>query len=283
MIFTYAFVQKDQKVYSYLIRKNGTIDQLLFGDKSSLEIHYPDFWEKWKQEASYVDNLDSADFLLLVPKTSLIGMTMASCSADTVWTQQFIDRFLKNVIGEKYISGSKSSSFAIDGTPYSMIVYKSNSLPSFQAKKLECSSLKIMKDLVSHGRIVITLDSLMEMSKSDWFTKYYFYLMQVGKKLGIAVAETNSLVHLENNADRYADLLSKYHSIIVRYGNSDDVDIKTALLEAVEKYSGQSKLSFIVNQNDIANSLWNQSRALNKEVQLYFIKNGVLSQWDMSN
>lgn len=283
MIFTYAFVQKGQKVYSYLIRKNGTIDQLLFGDKASLEIDHPEFWEQWKQEASYVDNLDSPDFLFLVPKASTVSMTMYSCSLGTVWTQQFIDRFLKNVIGEKYISGSKSSSFAIDGTPYSMIVYKSNSLPSFQTKQSECSSLKIMKDLVSHGRIVITLDALMEMSKSDWFTKYYFYLMKVGKKLGIAVAETNSLVHLENNAERYADLLSKYHSIIVRYGNSDDIDIKTALLEAVEKYSGQSILSFIVNQNDIANAIKNQSLALHKEVQLYFIKNGVLSQWDVNN
>lgn len=283
MIFTYAFVQKDQKVYSYLIRKNGTIDQLLFGDKPSLEIHYPDFWEKWKQEASYVDNLDSADFLFLVPKASTISMTMTSCSFGTVWTQQFIDRFLKNAIGEKYISGNSSSSFAIDGMPYSIIIYKSNNLPSFHTTQSDCSSLKEMKELISHGRIVITLDALREMSKSEWFSKYYYYLLQTGKKIGIAVAEINSIVHLETDSDCYSNLLSKYHSIIVKYGNPDDVDIKTSLLEAVEKYSGQSKLSFIVNQNDIANSLWNQSRALNKVVQLYFIKNGVLSQWDMSN
>ena len=131
-VFSYAFIQKNNKLYSLLKRSdNGQpfFDMVLFNEDNYLCVDEKNLWGKWKQETSFCSSIDTVDFVFIIPETSLLKIPKGNVTIKNGWNKETITKLMNKVIGNERISGDIDKEFTIESTPYSVIRYSSDSLP----------------------------------------------------------------------------------------------------------------------------------------------------------
>lgn len=130
-VFSYAFVQFQDKLYSFLKRTyegKAFFDEVLFGEQNYISIQRTDIWEIWKKESSFCPSIDTVDFIFLIPTDSKLSVLQRP-SAKSAWKKEEVMQFLQQKLKHVEISGSLDGGLSIQNRPYKIIRYLSDTLP----------------------------------------------------------------------------------------------------------------------------------------------------------
>lgn len=137
-VFSYAFIQKNDKLYSYLKRKSENqpfFDLVMFNEDKYLSVDDKNLWEKWKEETSFCDSIDTVDFIFALPDNSLLNIPKGNTVVKNGWDRETIHKLLNKSIGKERISGSLDKGITIEGNPYKIVHYSSDKLPDAMLKE----------------------------------------------------------------------------------------------------------------------------------------------------
>ena len=129
-VFSYAFFQKKDKVYSYLKRNNTDagrpfFDMVMFNECEYLNVDDEELWEKWETETSFFKQMDRKDFIFIVPLDTSLPIPKNESSSKTKWSKDDVNNFLNNIVGSSRILGDIDNIFSIEGIRYRIFYYTS--------------------------------------------------------------------------------------------------------------------------------------------------------------
>jgi len=132
-VFSYAFFQIDDRIYSFLKRdydRHYRFDKVLFNEDDSLSVYDKELWVRWKDETSYCDSIDTIDFVFILPSDSALRVNnFSDSSCKTAWNRENIRKFLDDKVGNSNISGTLDKGLMINNKQYKVIRYVSDKLP----------------------------------------------------------------------------------------------------------------------------------------------------------
>lgn len=137
-VFSYAFIQKNDKLYSYLKRKSDNqpfFDLVMFNEDKFLYVDDKNLWEKWKKETSFCESIDTVDFIFTLPENSLLSIPKGNTVVKNGWDKETIHKLLNKSVGKERISGSLDKGITIEGNSYKIIHYSSDKLPDEMLKE----------------------------------------------------------------------------------------------------------------------------------------------------
>lgn len=132
-VFSYAFFQIDDRIYSFLKREHDRhyrFDKVLFNEDDYLSVNDKELWLRWKEETSFCDSIDTNDFVFILPSDSVLRVNNVPGSASmTTWNRENIRKFLDDKIGNSNISGTLDKGLLINNIQYKVVRYVSENLP----------------------------------------------------------------------------------------------------------------------------------------------------------
>lgn len=134
-VFSYAFIQKDNKLYSYLKRNSNNqpfFDMVIFNEKNYIIADNEQIIKKWCDETSFCPSFDTVDFLFVIPLDSSLKISKGDPYVKSGWNKKTISLFLEKATENGNISGSIENGIMIDGTEYRLIRYSAEELPDLK-------------------------------------------------------------------------------------------------------------------------------------------------------
>lgn len=132
-VFSYAFFQIDDRIYSFLKRdydRHYRFDKVLFNEDDSLSVYDKELWMRWKNETSFCELIDTIDFVFILPSDSVLRVkNISGTVSQTTWNRENIRKFLDDKIGNRNISGTLDKGLVINNTQYKVVRYISENLP----------------------------------------------------------------------------------------------------------------------------------------------------------
>lgn len=132
-IFSYSFIQKKDRLYSYLKRKNEGqpfFDLVMFNESEYLILSDTDIWRKWREETCFCDSIDLVDFVFILQADADFFIPKNGVYFKTSWSNDDIKKLINDIMNNACISGSIDNDFSIGGVLYKVIRYTSKTLPN---------------------------------------------------------------------------------------------------------------------------------------------------------
>ena len=130
-VFSYAFIQNGERLYSFLRRNfegKPYFDDVLFYEKNYLNVKDNEIWKLWKNETSFCSSIDKVDFVFVVPVDSSLNIKH-SVQFESTWSKSAIEELLRQKVKNENISGTIDNKLFIKGKEYRILRYSSNTLP----------------------------------------------------------------------------------------------------------------------------------------------------------